>query len=184
VIRAIGAGALVGALLVAAHTASAAPQITAGATVGVAGNGDRDELWRSAGLSLGLRGELLLLRDGPRSIGLGPYVEALTTTAFSDGQLGAGVSALLPVWSELPIVVSMGAYERRAADSFDPGLAGAIFIGSRSYNYHGWYAMGAGLLLCVRGGLREPHDSSLIAALDIDLELLALPFLMLLGSAR
>jgi hypothetical protein len=171
-------------LLAWSRATPAAPQASASLTAGVSGNGDDGRLFRSAGAAFGLRGDVLLLRESPQSVGLGPYVEALTTAQFGDGQLGAGVTALFPVHPLFPIALSMGGYERRDASGWAPGAAGALFVGSRSFNYHGFYSMSAGLLLEARRGLTAAHDTSFVLALDIDLELIGLPFLVLFEAVR
>jgi hypothetical protein len=178
------AGAFLLALSAWPTDAASAPQASASVTAGVSANGDAGGLFRSAGASFGLRGDLLLLRDSPKSVGLGPYLEALTTSWFADGQLGAGVTALLPVHPLVPIACSMGLYERRDASGWAPGAAGALFVGSRSYNYHGSYSMTAGVLVEARRGLTSAHDTSFVLALDVDLELVGLPFLILFEALR
>jgi hypothetical protein len=161
---------------------TAAPQMSAAATIGIAGNGDDQGVWQKTGFVLGLRGDMLFLRERDSSFGLGPYIEGLTTTGFADVQAGGGVELLAPVHPFVPVVVSLGAFERSAGSG--AGLAAAVFLGSRSYNYHGCYSMSAGLLLEGRRGLSGAHDSSLVAALNLDLELVGLPFLLLFEALR
>ena len=168
-----------------ASRASADPQLTTTANVGVAGHGDRAELWSSTRLAAGLRGELLLGRNKDADFGVGPYVEALTTASFGDVQVGGGASVLVPVHSYLPLVLSAGAYaSRREPWGWEPGLAGELFWGSRGYNYHSVYAMSAGLFAGVRYALGESKNVVLLAGARVDLELLAIPFLFLWGTVR
>jgi hypothetical protein len=179
--RAVAAGLV----LATTSRAEASPQLSAGATIGAAGKGDRSQLWRSTGLTLGLRSELLLGRAREGDFGLGPYAEVLTTSGFSDLQLGAGLTLLLPVHSDLPLLVSAGGYLGASeAWGWEPGLAGELFWGSHSYNYHSFYALDAGLFVAGRYALGASQDVTLLVGARVDLELIALPFLLLWGALK
>ena len=124
--------------------------------MGVAGRGVEGAVWDTTAFHLGLRGDVLFLRGGPHDFGVGPYAEVVTH-AFDELQLGGGLSALFPVHEALPIVASVGLYGRAGDEGygFEPGLATALFWGSRSYNYHSSYGMAGGLLVQGRLGLGD-----------------------------
>src|SRR5690348_3949815 len=133
------AAALVGAFVVALRVAPAAaePQATVGLTMGAAGAGLNRSIWQTTAFHLGVHGDVLFGRSRNSDFGLGPYAELLTN-GFDEIQFGGGVSGLLPVLDTFPIVLSAGAYGRQAKGGFglEPGLAGELFFGSRSFNFH------------------------------------------------
>ena len=152
---------------------------------GVAGNGDRSGLWSSTQFAGGLRGEVLFGRSRDADFGVGPYVEALTTTGFSDVQLGAGATLLVPVHAYLPMTLSLGGYAGHAAPlGWQPGLAGELFWGSHSYNYDSAYALSAGLFAGARYGLGDSRDVSVLIGARLDLEIVALPFILVWNAFR
>jgi hypothetical protein len=168
-----------------APSADAAPQLSTGMTLGVAGNGDRSHIWSSTDFTGGLRADLLWARTRDADFGIGPYAEALTTTGFSDFQAGGGVSLLVPSSQYYPLVFSAGGYaSRSSAWGWEPGLAGNIFWGTHGYNYHSVYSLTAGLFADGRYALGESHQVSLLLGARIDLELLALPFLLAYEAIR
>src|SRR5690606_21838411 len=73
--------AVTGTLLLLSDVAAADPQANAGLTIGGAGVGTGGEFWDDAEFHLGLRSDVMFLRDDPWDFGLGPYVE-LGTLAF------------------------------------------------------------------------------------------------------
>ena len=89
-------GVLLGGVLLLttanARPARAAPQLSAGLTLGVAANGDRSDAWSSTDFTGGARADLLFGRNRDADFGIGPYVEVLTTTGFADFQTGGGAS--------------------------------------------------------------------------------------------
>jgi hypothetical protein len=168
-----------------ATRARAEPQLSTSVNLGVAGQGDRSSLWSSTKFMGGLRGELLLGRDQDTAFGVGPYVEVLTTASFSDAQLGGGATFLIPIHPYLPLTLSAGAYAgHRDPWGWEPGLAGELFWGTRGYNYHGLYALSAGVFAGGRYALGDSKEVTLIAGGRLDLELVALPFLLLWGVIR
>lgn len=177
--RRAAALALASAILGAAASAHAAPQAGAAVTAGAAFVGDRDDAHRSTELSLGLRGDLLLLRERDTTFGVGPYVEALTTATFHDRQLGGGAEVLVPVHPYLPVVLSVGPYARHAAPTgWEPGVAGSLFWGSRGYNYHSPYSLAGGALFEARYGLGDSREVAFVASAVVDLEFFILPFVV------
>jgi hypothetical protein len=185
-LRAIAAACAAATLVVLFERRSeAAPQLSSTLMVGAAGNGDRSRLWSSTSFAAGLRGELLLGRTRDADFGVGPYVEALTTTGFSDLQLGGGGTLLVPVHSYLPLTLSGGVFAGKSdVHSWEPGLAGELFWGSHGYNYGSLYALSAGLFGGARYGLGASHDVSVLVGARIDLEVVAIPFIFLWNAIR
>jgi hypothetical protein len=178
-------GAVALTSLGSARPADAHPQLTTGLTIGAAAKGDRSQVWTATKFSLGVRGQLLFGRDKVGPLGLGPYAEALTTSGFSDVQVGGGGTVLLPIHADLPLVVSAGAYmSHRDFWGWEPGLATELFWGSQGYNYHSFYAMSVGIFAGGRYALGASRDVTILAGLRIDLELIALPVLLLWGAIK
>jgi hypothetical protein len=181
-----GAAALAAGILAIARPAVAEPQGSVGLTIGAAGEGLDHQFWkRRTALHMGLHGDVLFGRRKNSDFGIGPYAELLTH-AFDEVQFGAGVSGLLPVLDAFPLVLSAGAYGRKGSDDFglEPGVAGELFWGSRSYNFHSRYMISGGLLGQLRYGLGHSHETSIVVAAQIDLVLLAMPILFLITAAR
>ena len=160
--------------LTSASPADARPQVTAGVTTGAALTDLRAEHSPRLAYHLGGRLELLFLRDGPRNMAIGPYVEALTE-AFDTFESGGGFSWLVPTGAA-GFVFSAGAFGRTSRYGAEPGIVGSIFWGSRSYNFHSTYAIGAGIVAQGRYGFGEGKQADVILGLQLDLEYLALPF--------
>ena len=154
--------------------AVARPQLTSGVTNGAAltdfraGNGPR------LAYHLGGRLELLLLRDGPTDMAIGPYID-IATAAFDTFEGGGGVAWLVPT-GPTGFVLSAGGFARTSRFGWEPGASGTIFWGSRSYNYHSTYAIGVGLFVQGRYGLGEGKQADGILGVQLDLEYVALPF--------
>ncbi len=92
---------------------------------------------------------------------------------------------LLPIHSDLPLLVSAGGYVAGSGQwGWEPGLAAELFWGSHSYNYHSFYALDAGLFAGGRYSLGASRDVTVLAGLRLDLELIALPFLLVWGAIR
>lgn len=180
VASAICAAAIV---LAVSREAAADPQGTAGLTIGAAARGYGKELFYEPAFHAGLRGDVLFGRDGVGDVGAGPYFEVLTH-AFDEIQLGSGLSVLLPAIDSLPFVASVGAYGRYAAlTGLEPGIAGSLFFGSRSYDFSDGYVLAIGLLAQGRVGLGESHESSFLLAIQLDVALAGLPFLYAADAA-
>ena len=170
--------------LTAVRPAGAEPQANAGLTIGGAAVGSEDEALDHAEFHLGLRGDLMLLREEPYDFGLGPYLE-VGTFAFDELQLGGGATFHLPIHETLPLVASLGPFARVGDDDhgFEPGLSAALFWGSRSYNFHQSYVMAAGLLVGYRHVFGDSGESALLVAAQVDLAILALPVVLLVNWA-
>jgi hypothetical protein len=168
-----------------AATAGAEPQANTGLVIGGAGVGAEGEFWDHAEFHVGLRGDVMLGRDDPDDFGAGPYVD-VGTFAFDELTFGGGGQLLLPVFDALPLVLSAGAYARIGNDDFglEPGIIGALFWGSRSYNFHANYVMAIGLLAGYRYTFGESRESALVVAAQVDLALIGMPFILLVNVIR
>jgi hypothetical protein len=179
--------ALAGALGVALHAAGAHadPQATVGLTVGAAGAGLNRSIWQATAFHLGIHGDVLFGRERNSDFGIGPYAEVLTN-GFDEIQFGGGLSGLLPILDTFPLVLSAGAYGRQATGGYglEPGLAGELFFGSRSFNFHAPYVMTAGLIGQMRYGLGPSRETSIIVGAQLDFAILTLPFVFLINAAR
>lgn len=174
------------ATISAPRPAAAEPQASVGVTVGAAGEGYDHQFWKQrTAFHLGLHGDVIFGRSTTSDFGIGPYAE-IFTHAFDEVQFGGGVSGLLPVIDAFPIIVSAGGYGRKGSDGFglEPGVAGELFWGSRSYNFHSKYMISGGLLTQLRYGLGPSHETSIVVSAQVDVLLLAMPVLFLITAAR
>lgn len=174
--------ALLSITLFAAKTANADPQGNLGITVGGAARGDDREIAEAA-FHLGVRGDVLFLRDAADDFGVGPYGE-LFTHAFDELQAGTGVSLLIPTVDTFPLVFSAGGYGRLFGDTFEPGVAATVFVGARAHNFSSHYDMAAGLLIQGRVGLGPTEEITLVIAAQLDAAFLGLPFVYLIDASR
>jgi hypothetical protein len=156
--------------------AAARPQITSGVTTGAAFTDVRADYGPRLAYSLGARVDLLLLREAPRDMAFGPYVD-VTTAAFDTLEGGGGVAWLIPTGATA-FVLSGGAFARTSRIGWEPGVAGTLFWGSRSFNFHSAYAVGVGLFAQGRYGLGDGKQGDAIVGVQLDLEYLALPFVL------
>jgi hypothetical protein len=181
----IGALGLGLAVSSASGWAHADPQANASMTLGGAGVGTEGQFWDHPEMHLGARGDVLFGRDGVSDFGAGPYVE-VGTLAFDELQFGLGGSVLLPVNDHFPLVASAGGFGRVGDDDYglEPGICGALFWGSRSYNFHANYVMAGGLLVGFRQSFGESHESALLIAAQLDLAFMGIPLVMLVDWMR
>ena len=147
-------------------------------TVGVTGR----DLFGEVRLHLGLRGDVLFGRSSPWDFGAGPYAEVVS--ALDDLSLGGGVSALVPIDENFPVVLSFGGYGRYWSGAWGPGLTGQLFWGTRSFNYHSWYGMALGISLQGRVGVGELEERAIVVALHIEGIGLAMPLVYLINAFR
>ena len=169
------AAAILACVSLRATPASADPQANAGLTLGGAATDLRTA--PSSAFHLGARGDVLFLRNRGSDMALGPYVEVLSES-FRTLEAGGGVEWLVPVRDELPLVLSAGGFARRAPGvSWEPGVASSVFFGSRSYNFHSFYDLAAGIFVQGRWGLGDAHQADVIVGVQMDLVLLAYPLI-------
>ena len=173
--------AAVAAVLFAAAAARADPQISVGLTLG----GGAANL-RTSPLGvfhMGLHADALFFRHGDKDMAFGPYFETLTV-AFETFEIGGGVSWLIPVTEHFPLVLSFGAHARGYPGGWEPGLHAIVWMGSRSYNFDSIYGLAAGLFVEGRWGLGDGQQADILGGVQIDLELFALPFVLLYNALR
>lgn len=116
-------------------------------------------------------------------MGIGPYIETLSV-AFETFEVGGGVSWLIPLGEHFPIILSAGAHARGYPGGWEPGLDGMLFFGSRSHNFSSIYGMSSGLFVEGRWGLGDGQQADLLVGVLVDLELLAMPFVLLVNAFR
>jgi hypothetical protein len=73
-------------------------------------------------------------------------------------------------------VLSAGGYARKSAFGWEPGVEGFVFFGSRSYNFHSSYGIAAGVIGGLQFGLGDSRESAIVIALQLDGQILLLPF--------
>jgi len=168
-----------------ASRVAAEPQGNVGLTLGGAAAGARGDITDHAEFHIGMRGDVVFGRQDGWDVGVGPYLE-MGSYGLDELQVGGGATLLLPVHDALPLLVSFGAFGRLGDDDhgLEPGLCGALFWGSRSYNFHAGYVMAAGLLVGYRQVLGGSHESALLVAAQIDLVALGLPLVALINLMR
>jgi hypothetical protein len=175
----LGVAGLAVALAVGATPARADPQVSVGLTLGGGGAFLRT---RPLGVfHMGLHGDVLFLRKSDHDMGIGPYVETMTV-AFETFEAGGGVSWLIPVTDQVPLVLSFGAHARGYPGGWEPGLEAIVWMGSRSYNFQSVYGLSAGLFVEGRWGLGDGQQADILGGAQIDLELFALPFVLLYNA--
>ncbi len=187
-------GAFSTVLFLSQPALSAGPQVGVGITVGAAGVAQEGRLWDETVFHLGARGDLLFGRDGSKGFGIGPYAELLTHD-FGELQGGAGASLLIPVTELYPIVLSAGGYLRvpwqeapgpLAGKDYgvEPGIAGTIFFGTRSFNFHTPWEITVGLIGQARFGLGESRESSFVVAAQLDLAGIWIPIVFIVHGLQ
>jgi len=155
--------------------ARAEPQVSLGATVGGAVTDLRLADGPHGAFHLGARGDVFLLRKRERDWGVGPFVEVLTE-AFDTLETGGGLSLLMPVFSSFPVILSGGAFARRATGlDWEAGVSSTLFFGAMGYNFHSVYEMQNGLFVSGRYGLGDGQQADIVMGVRLDLMLLALP---------
>lgn len=157
-----------------ASPARADPQTSVGLTLGGV---VRDESSGTGGaFHMGVRGDLLLLRSSNRAMAVGPYVD-VATASFHDADLGGGLGWLLPVTEDFPLLLSAGGFARDGdGRGWRPGVEGTLLVGPRSYNFHAWYGLAGGLFVQTRWVPQSPSTLDVVIGAQVDVELLALPF--------
>ncbi|AKU96770.1 hypothetical protein AKJ09_03434 [Labilithrix luteola] len=162
--------------------ASADPQMSAALTTGLAFTDLRADNAPRYAYHLGGRFDVLLLRQGPRDMALGPYVD-VATEAFDTFQAGGGLEWLVPAGATA-FIFSGGGFGRTSRFGWQPGVEATIFWGSRSYNYHSTYGLGVGLFAQGRYGFGDGKQTDAIVGVQVDLAYFALPFVFLYEAVR
>lgn len=177
-------GAIVGAALLFATTAGAeSPEWNVGVAPGVALTGGPSETISNAWFLGAVRGDVLFGRSRRTDLAFGPALE-LGTLGFSDARGHAGVSVLLPLGDVLALVATPGGFVRTGSGDPVFGVSGRLFFGFRSLNHYGHYTLAGGLLAGVDRDLESPETHALSLAAQIDGQLLAIPFILLVEWIR
>jgi hypothetical protein len=177
----VGAAVVLG-VLAGPRVAEAHPQIGAVLTGGAALTDLRAGHGPRLAAHLGGRFDVLFLRSRPDQMALGPYLD-VATHAFDTFETGGGLSWLVPAGGPA-FVFSAGGFARSSAFGWEPGASATVFWGSRSYNYHSVYGLGLGLFLQGRYGFGDGRQADAIAGVQVDLQYLALPFVLAYQAAR
>jgi hypothetical protein len=163
----------------AARSALAEPQASVGLTAGAALQDAVGPTGVGASVHLGGRADVLFLRSHNGQMALGPYVDG-ATAGFHDVDLGGGLEWLLPMTSDVPLVLSAGGLVRDGdGRQWAPGVEGTLFVGSRSFNFHSWYGLAAGVFVQSRWIPASPSTVDVVVGIQLDLELVVLPALFL-----
>lgn len=177
------AGTLSASVLASVFTAAEAraqPQWNTGLIASGCLLGDGDAAFERVAFCGQARTDVLFLRERTSDFGLGPYLAA-GSAAFEDLRLSAGVSALVPVFEDFPVVLSLGGLAR---DTSSLGLSGSAFWGLRSYNFHNAYNLAFGLVLAGERTFGAEPSNAISLGFQVDGLVLALPFLLLVGAAQ
>jgi len=166
-------GAALG-FLTSAPSSHADPEWNVAAQTSLCALGDSTHIWQKTQFCGAIRGDVLFGRDRNADFALGPYV-SLGTAKFADARYGAGLTLLAPTFSgDFPLTLSAGAASR---DFDDARIAGQLFFGLRSHNFHGSYAMASGIVLGGDQSVSADHAHTFYLGLQIDGLWLALPFI-------
>lgn len=181
-IRRFVEGALVASVLASTEPARADPQISVGLTAG----GGAAYLRTRGPIGVfapGLHGDVLFFRKSDRDFAFGPYAEVVTV-AFETFEMGGGASFLIPITEHVPLVLSAGVHARAYEGGWEPGLHARLWMGSRSVNFHSIYGLAVGLFVEGRWGLGEGQQADILGGAQVDLEVFALPFVLLFNAFR
>jgi hypothetical protein len=130
----------------------------------------------------GASSSVTFLRETNRDVGLGLYAE-LMTSSFRDVMPGLGLTLLLPVHHGAPIVLWTGVhyvYDGTHAG----GVGGRLWWGAHNHNHYRVYNTTIGIWVEVRANLFGNDDILVAAGVDIDLHVLATPWLWLASWLR
>jgi hypothetical protein len=163
----------------ASRASVASPQGHVAWRTAVCGAGEA-AVWEETRFCNAVVGDVLFGRERNGDFGLGPFAE-VSTAGFWDARFGGGLSALAPVTSDYPLVLSLGVFghETRAI-----ALGAELFFGLRSYNFHGSYNLAAGVVVSAHRDLDADHATLVAIGLELDAFLLAAPFLLVAGGLR
>ncbi len=176
------AAALVSTAPLSAFAEDPPPPVQLASGLLIGGGLQRFTTDRKAAFYLGGRFDLDVVRKGPKSLGFGPYVE-LGSVAFRSFEAGGGANLTIPVGSPT-LQLAAGPHVRWDDAGRHLGLTTTALFGSRSYNYHSKYGFSAGGFLQGRFALDGSSQRDLLLGVQLDFELLALPFLLGLESLK
>jgi hypothetical protein len=114
---------------------------------------------------------------------VGPYAEVITV-AFESLEMGGGVEWLLPVFTGVPFVVSVGGHARYGDEGWEPGIHSTLFVGSRSFNRGSAYGFALGGFAQGRYAFGDNRQGDVLLGVYVDLALFAVPFVVLVNAFR
>jgi hypothetical protein len=168
-------------LLLLSSTARAKPQWNAGLETALCARGSGSRLgfaaldWCNA-----LHADVLFLRERSTDFGLGPSLR-LGSVGFDDLRLDGGLSVLLPLLADFPLVIEAGPQLRNFSQ---PGVFGSACFGLRSFNHYGHYEMATGLVFTAERSFVSSAPSVLWIGARIDGSWLALPFVFAYNALK
>lgn len=177
---ALSSAALGAALALVSGAVRAEPQWNTGVVPALCTIGSHGDLWGQLAFCGELRSDLLFGRSRTSDFGLGPYV-SLGTAAFDDLRAAGGMSALIPVVEDFPIVASAGAL---VTSTGQVGFDTSLFYGVRSYNFHSSYNIGLGVLIGAEHTFGSGGDTIWSLGVQIDGLVVALPFIFGWGALQ
>ncbi len=151
--------------LAAAPAAAAPPQGSVGISVGASVEGDFG--WSVAP---GLRGDLSWGRNTTEDVGFG-VAARVDTPAFRSFRAGLGPEFIAPLGGGAQGVVVVGPF--LSGDSL--GAFARLSLSAKSPNQHGSYGMHSGVFCELSGTGSGLASTALVAGIELDLGLLALP---------
>lgn len=176
-----GARVVFAGVLLFAPAATAYPQWNLGLSVG-GGARLAPELDREVLITLALRTDATFGARTPYAWRAGFFAWA-GTTDFVTLDAAAGGVLHVPVSASFPLLVSAGVVADVLPEPGRLGALGRLWWGTRSLNYHSSYGMAAGLW--VEGRYRFGDGGvDVLAGVDLDLRVLALPFILLAGALQ
>jgi hypothetical protein len=124
------------------------------------------------GFAIGFRPEFVFGRRSDAYLGLGPYAEALGT-GIGKVQVGAGLTAVVPLRGTLVLAPSAGAFGAPGDGGFQPGWSASAFLGVRHFNAISSFDGSYGLRADARVGLGPRAERIVVIAAQLDLTSLA-----------
>lgn len=164
--------------VLAASPVSGAPQWNSALTAGVAGVSDSATPWERTEFYGAVHGDLLFLRESPRTIGVGPSLE-IGTAGFSDLRALAGAEALFPLDDLWAVAIRPAVYARTVEGQEFLGASVRGWFGIQTYNYDGAYAPRGGLVVGYDHDIGGSASHAVVVAAEVDGLILALPVLLL-----
>jgi hypothetical protein len=121
-----------------------------------------------------VHGDVLFGRAHNHDFGFGPSLD-LATLAFQDVRFSPGLSVQLPR-TAFDTVLSAGP-QLRFNGSFEPSVAGRLFLGSRAFNTYGSYTSALGGVIGADVTWSPQPRVSIWLGLNIDAQWFAIPWL-------
>ena len=126
---------------------------------------------------MGLNSTVTFLRETNRDVGLGLYL-TVDTNGFRDIQPGAGLSLLLPVHRDFPLVLWAGGHYDYDGEHAG-GFGGRLWWGAHNHNHFNPYNISFGLWVEVKANVFGNNDLLIVGGVDLDLAVLVAPWLWL-----